>query len=206
MGRITKAGAWCNGEVAYLAWMADGPIADCLGFMITRVHETGPEAGARRILPTWIAFTDQSNPDWLEQDSSVWPIQQYQWRDLTLRRSRDEATVRPIDFRIHYEITPVGLAGPGRKPVPASDTAPYRDENGKPRYVGPPRPLFFWMNPSRPRASTSPMISRAAVPSRRPIPTASFRRRTCCASWKRSRASSRRILPPARRCALPKAC
>ncbi|MGR9394558.1 phospholipase D-like domain-containing protein [Rhizobium leguminosarum] len=147
MGRITKAGAWCNGEVAYLAWMADGPIADCLGFMITRVHETGPEAGARRILPTWIAFTDQSNPDWLEQDSSVWPIQQYQWRDLTLRRSRDEATVRPIDFRIHYEITPLGLASPGRKPVPASDTAPYRDENGKPRYVGPPRPLFFLGEP-----------------------------------------------------------
>lgn len=142
MGKIIKAGAWCNGEVSYLAWVADGPIADCLGFMITRVHETGPEAGARRILPTWIAFTDQSNPDWLEQDSSVWPIQQYQWRDLTLRRSRDEAVVRPIDFRIHYEITPVGLAGPDRKPVPVSDTASYRDEKGKPRYEGPQRPLF----------------------------------------------------------------
>lgn len=147
MGRITKAGAWCNGEVAYLAWVADGPIADCLGFMITRVHETGPDAGARRILPTWIAFTDQSNPDWLEQDSSVWPIQQYQWRDLTLRRSRDEATVRPIDFKIHYEITPVGLAGPGRAEVAASGTAPYRDENGKPRYDGPQRQLFILDEP-----------------------------------------------------------
>lgn len=143
MGKIIKANAWCNGEVSYLAWEADGPIADCLGFMITRVHETGMDAGARRILPTWIAFTDQSNPDWLEQDSSVWPIQQYQWRDLTLRRSRDTTAVRPIDFKVHYEIAPIGLSGPGRSPVPPSATAPYLDDAGKPRYVGQPRPLWL---------------------------------------------------------------
>jgi hypothetical protein len=141
MGKIVKATAWCNGEVSYLAWEADGPIADCLGFMITRVHETGADAGQRRILPSWIAFRDQSNPDWLDQDSSVWPIQQYQWRDLTLRKSRDTATVRPIDFRVHYEIVPVGLPGPGRTPVPPSATAAYRDAAGNPRYEGPPRPL-----------------------------------------------------------------
>jgi phosphatidylserine/phosphatidylglycerophosphate/cardiolipin synthase-like enzyme len=141
MGKIVKAGAWCNGEVAYLAWEADAPIADCLGFMITRVHETGPDAGQRRILPTWIAFKDQSNPDWQDQDCSVWPIQQYQWRDLTLRRSRQTTAVRPIDFKVHYEIVPVGLPGPGRAPVPPSPTAVYRDANGNPRYQGPPRPL-----------------------------------------------------------------
>ena len=141
MGKIIKANAWCNGEVAYLAWEADAPIDDCLGFMITRVHETGPDKGQRRILPTWIAFTDQSNPDWQDQDSSVWPIQQYQWRDLTLRKSRDTTAVRPIDFRVHYEITPVGLPGPRRTPVPPSPTAVYRDAAGKSRYEGPPRPL-----------------------------------------------------------------
>ena len=141
MGKLIKARAWCNGEVAYLSWAADGPIADCVGFMITRVHETGPDAGQRRILPTWIGFTDQSNPDWLDQDSSVWPIQQYEWRDLTLRRSRDTAKVRPIDFRVHYEITPVGLAGPGGPALPASPTAPFLDENGSPRYEGPQHPL-----------------------------------------------------------------
>lgn len=141
MGKIVKAGAWCNGEVAFLAWEADGPIDDCLGFMVTRVHETGSDAGKRRILPTWIAFADQSNPDWLAQDSSVWPIQQYQWRDLTLRRLRDSTTVRAIDFAVHYEIVPVGLPGPGRPAVPASLTASYRDVNGTPRYEGPPRAL-----------------------------------------------------------------
>ncbi len=143
MGRITKASVHCNGEIAYLAWEADGPIADCLGFMITRVHETGADAGARRILPTWIAFTDQSNPDWINQDSSVWPIQQYEWRDLTLRRSRENADIRPINFRVHYEIRPLGLALPGREPVPPSDTAGHIGPDGQPRYDGQPRPLAF---------------------------------------------------------------
>jgi len=143
MGKIVKAEAWCNGEVAYLAWVADAKIADCLGFLVTRVHETGPGAPARRILPTWIGFTDQSNPDWLDEDSSVWPIQQYQWRDLTLRRSRDTTNVRPIDFRVHYEIRPVGLPAPGRTAVPASATAPFLDAAGNPRYTGPQHPLAF---------------------------------------------------------------
>jgi phosphatidylserine/phosphatidylglycerophosphate/cardiolipin synthase-like enzyme len=143
MGVIKSAGAWSNGEVAYVAWQADKRIPDCLGFMATRVHETGPDAGARRVLPTWIAFTDQSNPDWEEQDASVWPIQSFEWRDLTLRKSRNTTNVRPIDFKVHYEITAVGLAGPGRKPVPTSQTAVYKDANGKPRYTGTPRPLFL---------------------------------------------------------------
>jgi len=138
---IDAAGAWCNGEVAYLAWKA-GRIDDCLGYMITRVHETGQDAGQRRILPTWIAFTDQSNPEWLAQDASVWPVQSFEWRDLTLRRSRDQATVRPINFRVHYEIVPVGTAGPGRTAVPPSATAPFKDAQGKPRYDGKQRPLF----------------------------------------------------------------
>ena len=144
---ITKAGAWANGEVAYLAWSVAKPIPDCLGFMITRIHETGVDAGQRRILPTWIAFTDQSNPDWLAQDSSVWPVQSFEWRDLTLRRSRDTTNVRPIDFRVHYEIVPVGLKGPGRALVPPSPTAPYKDPNGHERYTGNPRALYVIGDP-----------------------------------------------------------
>jgi phosphatidylserine/phosphatidylglycerophosphate/cardiolipin synthase-like enzyme len=139
---ITTGGAWCNGEVAYLAWKAER-IGGCLGFMVTRIHETGQDAGQHRILPSWIAFTDQSNPDWFAQDTSVWPIQNYEWRDLTLRRSRDQAKVRPIDFRVHYEIVPVGTAqGPERKLVPPSPTAPYKDAADHPHYTGNPRPLY----------------------------------------------------------------
>ena len=143
VGKIIKASAFCNGEIAYLAWQADAAIADCVGFMVTRVHETGPDAGDRRVLPTWIAFTDQSNPNWINQDSSVWPIQQYEWRDLTLRRSRDTAAIRPIDFDVHYEIRPVGLAKPGLEQVQDSDTAIYKDASGKAQYTGPQHPLAF---------------------------------------------------------------
>jgi hypothetical protein len=142
MQLIKKAGAWSNGEVAYLAWKVDGKIDNCLGFMITRVHETGGDAGQHRILPTWISFDDQSNPDWNAQDASVWPIQAYEWRDLTLRKSRETTVIRPINFRVHYEIVPVGPAGRGRTLIPPSDTAPYKDAKGKPLYAGKPRPLY----------------------------------------------------------------
>ena len=158
MGRIIKATAWSNGEVAYLAWEADAAIDDCLGFMVTREHLSGADQGQERILPTWIAFVDQSNPAWLNQDSSVWPIQQYQWRDLTLRQSRDTTSVRPIDFTVRYKITPVGLAGHGRPALPASPTAPPVDADGKPRYIGAPRPLAALARPtcaSRPRSRSS---------------------------------------------------
>jgi phosphatidylserine/phosphatidylglycerophosphate/cardiolipin synthase-like enzyme len=133
MAGIIAARAWCNNEVAYLAWKLDGKIDGCLGFMITRVNL---DTGERRLLPSWVAFHTQSNPDWEEQDTSVWPIQKFWWRDLTLRRSRNTLAIR-APFRAKYEIVPVGLAAPGRQPVPPSPTA----QPGK--YKGTPIPLFI---------------------------------------------------------------
>src|SRR5262245_49138276 len=133
MAKVIEARAFCNNEVAYLVWKTDGKIKDCLGFMITRINV---DTGERRILPAWVAFKSQSNPDWEPQDTSVWPIQKFSWRDLTLRRSRDTLNIRG-PFRAKYEIVPVGKAGPGRTPVPASDTA----HPGK--FKGDPIPLFI---------------------------------------------------------------
>jgi hypothetical protein len=149
MSLIKRAGAWCNGEVAYIAWDVEEEIKDCVGFMVTRVHETGKDQGQHRILPTWVAFTDQSNPNWNEQDSSVWPIQNFQWRDLTLRKSRDTTSVRPIDFKVHYEIVPVAFASafPHGKPVAPSPTAPAKDAHGLLSYEGPPHPLVQMDDP-----------------------------------------------------------
>jgi len=142
MPKLTMARAWCNNEVAYLAWKTDAKIDGCLGFMITRIHlDDKDKEVERRILPAWVAFKTQSNPDWEEQDTSVWPVQKYSWRDLTLRRSRDTLNVRPGSFKARYEIVPVGKAAPGRKPVPASATA----QPGK--YSGKPIPLFFCGDP-----------------------------------------------------------
>ncbi|SFH92444.1 phospholipase D-like domain-containing protein [Methylobacterium brachiatum] len=148
MAKIVKANAWCNNEVGYLAWRTDGPIQDCLGFMITRIHSdlNGNEV-ERRILPAWVAFKSQSNPKGEEQDTSVWPVQKFSWRDLTLRRSRNETVLREGEFKARYEIVPVGLAGHGRMPVPSSPTAPYRDAHGEPRYNGDPIQLFFCGKP-----------------------------------------------------------
>src|SRR5437868_12452365 len=135
MPTLIKARAWCNNEVAYLAWDTNGKINGCLGFTITRIHVDDKGGEERRILPAWVAFKTQSNPDWEEQDTSVWPVQKFSWRDLTLRRSRNTLQVR-APFRAKYEIVPVGPAAPGRVAVPPSPTA----QPGK--YKGNPIPMF----------------------------------------------------------------
>ncbi|HYW63639.1 MAG TPA: hypothetical protein VE865_10640 [Bradyrhizobium sp.] len=132
MAKVVEARAFCNNEVAYLAWKTDGRIKDCLGFMITRINV---DTGERRCLPAWVAFDTQSNPDEEPQDTSVWPIQKFSWRDLTLRRSRNTLDIR-LPFRAKYEIVPVGLEAPGRVAVPLSPTA----HPGK--FTGKPIPLF----------------------------------------------------------------
>jgi len=144
MAKVTRARAWCNNEVAYLAWETDGKIPDCLGFMITRIHldDDGRET-ERRILPAWAAFTSQSNPHWHTLDTSVWPIQKFTWRDLTLRRLRDKPEVREPGFKAKYEIAPVGKAGPGRRPVPNSGVADPSNFKDGPAFTGEAIPLFF---------------------------------------------------------------
>src|SRR5437660_296348 len=52
MAQIVAARAWCNNEVGFLAWKANGKIDRCLGFLITRIHL---DRGERRILPAWAA-------------------------------------------------------------------------------------------------------------------------------------------------------
>jgi phosphatidylserine/phosphatidylglycerophosphate/cardiolipin synthase-like enzyme len=136
VAKLVKARAFCNNEVAYLAWQTDGHIDGCLGFMITRIHlDLAGHETERRNLPSWVAFDTQSNPDWEPQDTSVWPIQKFSWRDLTLRRSRDTLNTRPPAFKARYQIVPVGLPAPGRALVPLSPTA----QPGK--YTGTPIPL-----------------------------------------------------------------
>src|SRR5690242_5625712 len=92
MGTVTKAVALCNNEVAFIAWDIDAMIPDCLGFDIVRVY---PDTGERKGLATWVPFEGQDNGGWKEQDTGVWPVQKTSWRDLTLRRRRDQAALRP---------------------------------------------------------------------------------------------------------------
>lgn len=126
---MVDARAWCNNEVAYVAWRPLARIEGLLGFMIVRVHADGKH----RLLPAWVAFDGQHNPRWGLQDTGVWPVQKFSWRDLTLRRSRDGIDVRR-DFSCHYEIYPVGHDADGRESV-----ADWR-ARAKPSPTLPPKP------------------------------------------------------------------
>ncbi|MFS2157187.1 phospholipase D-like domain-containing protein [Pseudomonas sp. Pseusp122] len=133
MANIIKAKAFCNDEVAYLAWETDGRIDGCLGFLITRIFV---DTGERRVLPSWVAFESQSNPEWEEQDTSVWPIQKFSWRDLTLRKSRNKLDSRSGPLRVRYEVRPVGRLQEGREAVPPTDTAQPGKYSGLPITLG----------------------------------------------------------------------
>lgn len=131
MGRVTRAVAYCNNEVAFIAWDVDGMIPGCLGFDIVRVY---PDTGERRALSAWVPFEGQHNHGWKEQDTGVWLVQKTNWRDLTLRRRRDRAERRPDNVRVKYEIRPVGRMAEGLEPVPVRQ---------KKAYDGPVIPLGY---------------------------------------------------------------
>lgn len=130
MSVIRSGKAYANNAVAYVAWSADQVIADCLGFEITRIYDDGTE----RPLAAWVAFEGQSNPDWVPQTTSVWPVQKFTWRDLTVRQRRDEASLRPADPVLKYRIRPVATMRDGLQPVPAPAVA---------QYTGAPLPLGY---------------------------------------------------------------
>ncbi len=132
MGRITRAAAFGNNEIAYIAWELDGMIAGCLGFDILRIMIDGSEPP--KGLPTWVPFEGQRNPDWTPQDTGVWPVQRLYWRDLTLRRHRADLGRRPAGFDVRYSIRPVGDMVAGLEPVPVRQPVAYE---------GPPRPLGY---------------------------------------------------------------
>jgi hypothetical protein len=174
MGKITSAHAYCNNEVAYVAWDIDAEIKDCLGFEVTRVYLDGNGNPARlpdgredrRKCAAWVSFKGQRNKHWVPQDTGVWPVQKLSWRDLTLRKKRDGAARRPDEVNVRYEIRPVADLRAGLEPVPPNGldftTVVKRDEKGKPvlgddgrpirlrvkAYQGEPRPLGYLAPPA----------------------------------------------------------
>jgi hypothetical protein len=174
MGKIISVRAYANNEVAYVAWDIDGRMKDCLGFEITRIYLDENGQVARRAdgsedrvkCAAWVAFKGQHNPNWIPQDTGVWPVQKLSWRDLTLRKKRDSATRRPDEVPVRYEVRPVGDMRQGLDAVPPNgkDFAYIikRDAKGKPiegadgkpdrirvkAYEGSPRPLEYLAAPA----------------------------------------------------------
>jgi hypothetical protein len=97
-----RCAAYANNEVAWVAWDCDAPIPGCLGFNIVREYLHAGAIVEWQPLASYVAFEEQSNPDWLPQNTTVWPIQKFSWRDLTLRKKRDRPERRPcaIWFRL----------------------------------------------------------------------------------------------------------
>jgi phosphatidylserine/phosphatidylglycerophosphate/cardiolipin synthase-like enzyme len=148
MATIKRAVAFSNNEVAFLAWELDVWTLDgCLGFHIVRetLDEHGQVTEARP-LASYVAFEGQRNPDWLAQNTTVWPVQKFTWRDLTLRRRRDRASLRPENQIVRYCIRAVGKMQPGLEAVQVIPESHIDRETHKKiahTYEGEPIPLGY---------------------------------------------------------------
>jgi phosphatidylserine/phosphatidylglycerophosphate/cardiolipin synthase-like enzyme len=71
--------AYASCDHAYVAWLVDKPIANCLGFALYR-----SVAGAKtEIVDTFVGpDTETSVPAGTRRPSTVWPIQKFMWADL----------------------------------------------------------------------------------------------------------------------------
>ena len=79
---MNKAIAIANNDTVFLSWVYDDKIADCLGFAVNRTDSVGQSTP----LPAWVGFKGGSNPDWVHKDTTVWPVQKFNWRDFTAKR------------------------------------------------------------------------------------------------------------------------
>jgi phosphatidylserine/phosphatidylglycerophosphate/cardiolipin synthase-like enzyme len=86
--------AFSNNDVAFIIWSYDKKIPNCLGFCIERKDST---TNKFEILPAWVGFKDQSNQSWKHKDTSIWPVQKFQWHDFTAERGKS----------YYYRITPM---------------------------------------------------------------------------------------------------
>ncbi|MBK8322035.1 MAG: hypothetical protein IPL06_04705 [Betaproteobacteria bacterium] len=201
MARITHARAWANNEVAYVAWETDGKIPGCLGFEVTRVYLDAAGNVLRKAdgtedrvkCATWVAFKGQRNPNWLPQDTGVWPVQKFSWRDLTIRKRRSGMTRRADEAIVRYEVRPVGDLVAGMPAVPSNgqekqwviqrgaDGEPLRDATGKiirkleRAYTGIARPLGY--------LGAAFVTAPVAITSKRPPFRTTFTNGILAAQW-----------------------
>ncbi|KRR26076.1 hypothetical protein CQ14_26650 [Bradyrhizobium lablabi] len=148
MTKIVRATAFSNNEVAYIAWEIDGPsIPDCLGFNIVRefLNSAGDVIEAKP-LAAYVAFKGQHNPEGLAQNTTVWPVQKFNWRDLTLRKRRSKLERREEKLRVRYCIRAVGHLQDGMQEVEVVPESHFDRKAQKEvlhTYEGKPIPLGF---------------------------------------------------------------
>lgn len=102
---MDKAIAIANNDTVFISWSYDQKTPNCLGFA---VYRTEP-GGTRTALPAWVGFKGGSNPDWVHKDTTVWPVQKFNWRDFTATRGQTYT----------YEIVPMTGSPDSLQPLTA---------------------------------------------------------------------------------------
>jgi len=82
---MSKAVAYSNNDVVLLAWQYDQRLNGCLGF---RIERTDTQTRVTTALPAWVGFAGTPNPQWEAHTTNEWPVQKFNWRDLTATRGR----------------------------------------------------------------------------------------------------------------------
>jgi phosphatidylserine/phosphatidylglycerophosphate/cardiolipin synthase-like enzyme len=149
MAAITRARAFANNEVALLAWGLDvGFLPGCLGFHIVRqTRKADGHFDAGRPLASYVAFKGQRNQGLKAQNTTVWPVQKFIWRDLTLRRKRDGSGRRVAEQQVRYQIRAVGRLEQGLEPVITVEELAFGAHTPN-TYQGTPIPLGYLTPPA----------------------------------------------------------
>ena len=136
MASIISAKAYCNNEVAYLAWTSSGKIPGCLGFEVTRVYLNADDTVALRPdgtedrveLAAYVAFKGQGNTA-LEPAGHgrlAGPENELARPDAS-QTARCAPRVDPITVQVRYDIRPIGNLKSGMTPVPSNGRETIRD-------------------------------------------------------------------------------
>jgi phosphatidylserine/phosphatidylglycerophosphate/cardiolipin synthase-like enzyme len=89
---MDRAVALANNDVAQIGWAYSEKLEGCLGFAIRRITVTAAPGAAAAVppepefLPAWVGFRGTDNADWTPHTTEQWPIQKFNWRDLTAAR------------------------------------------------------------------------------------------------------------------------
>ena len=80
--------ALANNDVVQIVWRYDQKIAGCLGFAVFRKEGASEAGGGWEPLPAWVGFKGQANTGWTARTTEVWPVQKFEWKDLTAKRGK----------------------------------------------------------------------------------------------------------------------
>jgi hypothetical protein len=80
---MADAIAIANNDVVQVVWRYKAKIEGCLGFEVSRQQVGATPNGNWVSLPAWVGFKGQNNPAWTAKTTTIWPIQKFEWKDLT---------------------------------------------------------------------------------------------------------------------------